>query len=52
MSCIRGERSAYISEAEVARLLSLGIPVRSVPSGHFVHLEALQLLLELLAPRS
>lgn len=43
--CVRGDRSNYVTEEDVTRLTALGVPVKEVPSGHFVHVEALEPLL-------
>lgn len=43
--CVRGNRSRYVTAADVTRLQSLGTRVTEVPSGHFVHVEALEPLL-------
>ena len=51
--CIRGGRSAFVSDAEVARMEALGVPVTTIEgAGHELHVEALDALLEALtAPR-
>jgi esterase len=47
---IRGGRSRYVSDADAARLQAAGVPVDTLPgSGHHVHVEALDPLVELLA---
>ncbi|MCE9673088.1 alpha/beta hydrolase [Myxococcus stipitatus] len=52
MRCIRGGRSRYVSDADVARLEAAGCPVATLPgAGHFVHVDGAQQLLEwLLTP--
>jgi esterase len=47
---IRGARSSYVKDSEAARLAAAGVPVTDLPeAGHFVHVDALPALLELLA---
>jgi esterase len=49
ISCIRGGRSRYVSDAEAARLRAAGCPTTTLPdAGHFVHVDALPALLDLL----
>jgi pimeloyl-ACP methyl ester carboxylesterase len=44
--CIRGGRAHYVSDADVARMESLGCPVATLPeAGHFVHVDAPDALL-------
>jgi esterase len=48
--CIRGGQSPYVSEADAARLMAAGVQVDTLPqAGHFVHVDALEPLLDLLA---
>jgi esterase len=48
--CIRGGRSPYVTDADVRRLEAAGCPVQTLPgAGHFLHAEALDLLVEALA---
>ena len=45
--CIRGGRARYVTDADVARMEAAGCPVATLPGvGHFVHVEALQPLLQ------
>jgi esterase len=47
--CIRGGRSRYVSDSEATRLAAAGCPVEVLPeAGHFVHVDALDPLVELL----
>ncbi|MCP3102096.1 alpha/beta fold hydrolase [Myxococcus sp. K15C18031901] len=47
MRCIRGGRSRYVSDADVARLEAAGCPVATIPgAGHFVHVDGARQLLE------
>jgi pimeloyl-ACP methyl ester carboxylesterase len=49
ISCIRGGRSRYVSDAEAVRLRAAGCPTTTLPdAGHFVHVDALPALLDLL----
>jgi esterase len=49
ISCIRGGRSRYVSDAEATRLRAAGCPTTTLPdAGHFVHVDALPALLDLL----
>ncbi|HYO72881.1 MAG TPA: alpha/beta hydrolase, partial [Archangium sp.] len=44
--CIRGGRAHYVSDADLARMESLGCPVATLPdAGHFVHVDAPEALL-------
>ncbi|WP_309895627.1 alpha/beta hydrolase [Archangium sp.] len=44
--CIRGGRAHYVSDADMARMESLGCPVATLPeAGHFVHVDAPDALL-------
>ncbi len=45
---ICGARGGYVSEEDVPRFEKLGVPVHTVSSGHFVHVEGLEELLPLL----
>ena len=48
--CIRGGVSGYVSRADVERMQRAGCRVDTLPNaGHFVHVDALEPLLELLA---
>ena len=50
LQVIRGGRSRYVSDADAARLHASGVPVETLPgSGHHVHVEALDALVDLLA---
>ena len=50
VSCIRGGRSPYVSDADVQRLERAGCWVETLPNaGHYVHVEALDALLDLLS---
>jgi esterase len=45
--CIRGGLARYVTDADVARMEAAGCPVATLPGvGHFVHVEALQPLLQ------
>ncbi|MBN1207038.1 MAG: alpha/beta hydrolase [Myxococcaceae bacterium] len=45
--CIRGGRSRYVTDADVARMQAAGCPVETLPeAGHFVHVDAAQALLQ------
>jgi pimeloyl-ACP methyl ester carboxylesterase len=47
---IRGGRSGYVTTAEAQRLEDAGVPVTVLPeAGHFVHVDALEALLDELA---
>ncbi len=47
--CVRGGRSRYVGDADVARLRAAGCAVDTLPeAGHFVHVDALETLLDLL----
>lgn len=47
--CIRGGRSSYVGESDVARLRAAGCAVDTLPNaGHFVHVDALDPLIDLL----
>ncbi len=51
--CIRGGRSRYVSDADVARLRAAGCPVETVPgAAHYVHVDAPQALLQWLMAKS
>lgn len=43
--CARGARSGYVPPEDAARMKTLGVEVIDLPSGHFVHVEALDALL-------
>ncbi|WP_224363892.1 alpha/beta fold hydrolase [Hyalangium versicolor] len=44
--CIRGSRSRYVSDADVARMEAANCPVETLPgAGHFVHVDAAEPLL-------
>ena len=44
--CIRGGRAHYVSDADAARMESLGCPVATLPeAGHFVHVDSPDALL-------
>jgi pimeloyl-ACP methyl ester carboxylesterase len=46
---VRGGRSSYVSDADMARLEAAGASVRTLPeAGHFLHVEALPALIEAL----
>jgi esterase len=50
--CIRGGRSRYVTDADVARMEAAGCPVALLPeAGHFVHVDAPQALLQWLRGR-
>jgi esterase len=50
LQVIRGGRSHYVSDADAARLQASGVPVETLPgSGHHVHVEALDALVDVLA---
>ncbi len=50
-TCIRGGRSPFVSDADGARLRSLGARVATIEgAGHFLHADALPELVPLLAP--
>ncbi|HEX8701466.1 MAG TPA: alpha/beta hydrolase [Myxococcaceae bacterium] len=45
--CIRGGRARYVTDADAQRMEAAGCPVATLPGvGHFVHVEALQPLLQ------
>lgn len=47
LQCIRGGRSRYVSDADAARLSSLGVVVEDLPeAGHYVHVDAPEALLD------
>lgn len=46
VSAVRGERSPYVSDGDVARLRAAGCPVETLPGvGHFPHVDAPEALL-------
>jgi esterase len=48
---VRGDRSPYVSDSDAARLEAAGCPVDTLAGvGHFVHVEGLPRLLELVQP--
>jgi pimeloyl-ACP methyl ester carboxylesterase len=48
--CIRGERSGYVTDADVARLQAAGCPVDTLAgAGHELHVEALEALVDCLS---
>jgi pimeloyl-ACP methyl ester carboxylesterase len=50
LRCVRGGRSRYLPEPDVARLEAAGCPVLTLPdAGHFVHVDALDALVDHLA---
>jgi pimeloyl-ACP methyl ester carboxylesterase len=50
--CVRGGRSEYVTDADVARMEALGCPVATLPeAGHFVHVDAPEALLRWLTGR-
>ncbi len=48
VNCIRGGRSPYVSDDEVEGLRAAGCAVHTIDAGHYVHVEALDSLLDLL----
>lgn len=46
--CVRGGRSPYVREADVARMRAAGARVETLDAGHYVHVDALPDLLQLL----
>jgi len=45
--CIRGGRAYYVRDADAARMEALGCPVATLPdAGHYVHVDALEALLD------
>lgn len=47
--CVRGGRSPYVTDADVARFRAAGCAVDTLPeAGHYVHVDALDALVELL----
>lgn len=48
VACIRGGLSPYVTDDDVARLQAAGCAVHTVDAGHYVHVEALDRLLDLL----
>ena len=46
--CVRGIRSRYVSDADVRRLEAAGCPVVTLESGHELHVEAPDALLDAL----
>lgn len=49
--CVRGGRSPFVTDADVARYREAGIAVATLPAaGHFVHVDALDDLVAALAP--
>jgi pimeloyl-ACP methyl ester carboxylesterase len=50
LRCIRGGRSPYVRDEDVARLRAAGVPVDTIPSaGHDLHIEAPEAVLDLIA---
>lgn len=47
--CVSGKRSAYVPAADLERMRANGVEVVELESGHFVHVEALDALVEWLA---
>lgn len=45
IQCIRGNRSKYVTDADLERFRQNGVAVKEVRAGHFVHVEALEPLL-------
>jgi pimeloyl-ACP methyl ester carboxylesterase len=51
--CIRGERSPYVGDDDVARLEAAGVPVETIAgAGHDLHIEAPEAVLDLIVPTS
>ncbi len=49
VQCVRGGRSKYVSDEDVARMERAGCPVITIPGvGHFLHVEAMDAVLEAL----
>ncbi len=47
VQCVRGGRSAYVSEGDVERMQRAGCPVTTIPGvGHFLHVEATDAVLD------
>lgn len=47
LQCLRGGDSAYVSDADVARMAGMGLEVHTVPgAGHFIHVDAPQAVLQ------
>lgn len=53
LRCVRGGRSPYVSDADARRMEAAGCPVVTLAdAGHMVHVDALDRLVEALAPRA
>jgi pimeloyl-ACP methyl ester carboxylesterase len=51
--CLRGERSPYVRDEDVARFAALGVSVATIAgAGHDLHIEAPDAVLDIIAPRS
>jgi esterase len=51
--CLRGERSPYVRDEDVARFAALGMSVDTIAgAGHDLHIEAPDAVLDIVAPRS
>jgi pimeloyl-ACP methyl ester carboxylesterase len=51
LRCVRGERSPYVTDADARRLEAAGCPVITLAgAGHFLHVDALDRLVQVLAP--
>jgi esterase len=50
--CIRGERSLYVGDQDVARFAQAGVSVDTIPgAGHDLHVEAPEAVLDIVEPR-
>jgi pimeloyl-ACP methyl ester carboxylesterase len=49
LTVVRGSKSPYVTDADVARLSSLGAITATVQSGHDVHVEATEAVLDVIA---
>jgi esterase len=49
LRCVRGARSPYVPDDDARRMESAGCPVETVNAGHYVHVEALDQVVALLA---
>lgn len=46
LRCVRGSRSRYVSDADARRLEAGGCPVSTLEAGHYVHVDALEPLVQ------
>jgi esterase len=51
--CLRGERSPYVRDEDLARFAAAGVPVDTIAgAGHDLHIEAPEAVLDIIAPRA